>query len=246
MKLDIKNFHGERLRGVLHTPRKKTGKVVILCHGRFGGKDKDFIGPLSKKISLSGLNAYRFDFSGNGKSNGRIEDSTVSKCIEDIEAVCQALQNMDYEIFALVGHSKGAVEVLLHQSEYGRAKVVVDIAGTVPQEYQLRFSKKQITSLFKKGYFYIGHKPHFKVSRHYFIDRLAYGDIRRVVRYIDSPVLIVHGTKDKDTPLRFAWEMSKSIKNSEVKIISNADHCFTANLSELLGVVTNWLILKSH
>ena len=49
----------------------------------------------------------RFDFSGNGESEGTFEDSTYHKEVEDLKEVMQYFKNKGVKEFCLVGHSMG-------------------------------------------------------------------------------------------------------------------------------------------
>jgi len=60
----IPNEHGEKLVGLLHQTSSK--KLVILCHGFRATKDDSILADLAAAITLEGISAFRFDFSGNG------------------------------------------------------------------------------------------------------------------------------------------------------------------------------------
>ena len=53
---------------------------------------------------MAGIPALRFSFSGNGGSEGRFEDSCITKEVEDLGAVIDALAEPDSQMIAtLVG-----------------------------------------------------------------------------------------------------------------------------------------------
>jgi len=51
----------------------------------------------------------------------------------------------------------------------------------------------------------------------------------RVLKKINVPTLLVHGKKDSIFPVECSVEMSKKIKNSELKIMPGADHILVLN-----------------
>ena len=245
-KISIKNSYKEKLAGIFY---KHSGskKLIIVCHGRLTNKDQYFIPELCKKINKSGFNAYRFDFSGNGQSWGKFEECTITKDVKDIKSVVKFFKGKNYEVYCLIGHSMGAVEVLLHQAKYNSAKRIVDIAGLVNQKDMTanNCSKDQIKELNKKGFFKIKHKgKYFNISKKYFCDRLSYGDIRKFVKKIKTPVLVVHGTKDEEIGFNNSKLMIRSLnKKSKMAAIKGAGHFFDykKHRNEMMRSIIKWL-----
>ena len=98
-KLTIKNSSGEKLAGILY-PIKNSGKLIIFCHGRLVNKDNPFYAELCGKLSESGFNVYSFDFSGNGESEGKFEECTISKDVEDIKSAVDFFKKKIMKYFA--------------------------------------------------------------------------------------------------------------------------------------------------
>ncbi len=245
-KLIIKNLLGEKLVGILHES-KKSNKLVIACHGRVCTKDEHFYPELCKKLEENGFSAFRFDFSGNGESEGKFEDSTITKEIEDIKSVVDFFKKKNYEIFCLIGHSQGAVEVLLHQAKYNSAKAVVDIAAYAdqrdatldkyPDEKMKELNKKEFLELNAWG-------KSFRLYKIYFYDRVAYGDIRKKIREIKAPVLVIHGAEDRDVPSTNSEKIFSALnKKSRFIPIKDADHFFAdeGHRKILISTIVSWL-----
>lgn len=245
-KIFLRNSNGEKLAGVLEKS-SKTDKLVIICHGRLCTKDQYFYPDLSHELSKRGFNCFRFDFAGNGESQGKFEDSTTTKEIEDIKAITSFFKQKGYKIHCLIGHSKGAVDVLLHQAKYHTAKIIISISCLVNQEFETtkKYSVKQIKELNQNGYFAIQfNKKKFKISKQYFYDRLKYRDISKELKKILVPVLVIHGTKDEDTHPKNAKTMIKTLnKKSQLITINGADHFYSklGHKNKLLNTISNWL-----
>lgn len=90
--------------------------MVIMTHGIMGdcGYDENsfFSGFyfIAQKLKAAGFSSLRFDFAGNGKSEGEHEDMSVLSEIMDEVKVLQAVREMDFvsDIF-LFGYSQGGV-----------------------------------------------------------------------------------------------------------------------------------------
>ena len=245
-KLSISNSNGEKLAGIFY-PIKNSRKLIIFCHGRLVNKDNPFYVEICGKLSESGFNVYRFDFSGNGESEGKFEECTISKDIEDLKSAVDFFKKKNYEIFCTIGHSQGAVEVLLHQSKYDSAEFVVGISGLIDQRDMTtrKYTKNQIGDINEKGFttiVYDGRK--WDISKKYFYDRAGYGDIRNEVKKIKAPILVFHGTEDEDINYGNGLKMQKILKKKDKFIpIEGASH-FYANPEHrkiLIDSISDWL-----
>ena len=85
---EIRNRHGEQLDYTFHEGERVSPKyIVVLGHGVTGNKDRPFVVALGEGLAAAGIPALRFSFSGNGGSEGKFTDSTISKEVEDLGAV---------------------------------------------------------------------------------------------------------------------------------------------------------------
>lgn len=111
---------GRTLRGVLHLPRPHREPVpaVVLCHG-LGGQGRDFL-DLARLLAGKGLAAYRFDFAGNGESDGDPLEFSVSDQASQLGAVLDQLARsraVDPARLSVLGYSMGALIAVLAAGE---------------------------------------------------------------------------------------------------------------------------------
>ncbi|XP_012848153.1 PREDICTED: uncharacterized protein LOC105968085 [Erythranthe guttata] len=74
-KIILENKHGEKLVGLLHETR--SNEVVIICHGILCTKEHNIIVNVASALENEGISAFRFDFSGNGESEGLFQSGGV-------------------------------------------------------------------------------------------------------------------------------------------------------------------------
>jgi len=76
--------NGEEVAAVHH--KADSDKWVFFCHG-FGSDKEGSYEHRCERIVEEGWNAVRFDFRGNGESDGDFIDQNLSKKIEDLKSV---------------------------------------------------------------------------------------------------------------------------------------------------------------
>jgi len=91
--------------GLLHNTG--SNKIVVLCHGFIATKSDSLILDLASALTKKGVSVFRFDFSGNGKSEGQFEYGNYRKEADDLYSVVLCLYEKNYDVTAVVGHSKG-------------------------------------------------------------------------------------------------------------------------------------------
>ena len=109
----IRNIEGEKIDYTFHPGDKSRKVIVVLGHGVTGNKDRPFLVALAEALSHDGIPALRLSFSGNGDSEGRFEDSTISKEVADLGRVIDALEGWN---ILYVGHSMGGAVGVLRAS----------------------------------------------------------------------------------------------------------------------------------
>ncbi|CAM0954266.1 unnamed protein product [Alopecurus aequalis] len=151
-KVLISNKLGEKLVGLLHEASSK--ELVILCHGLQATKNDSILIDLAAALASEGVNVCRFDFSGNGESEGVFQYGNYRKEADDLRSVVSYFLEQKYDIIALVGHSKGGNAVLLYASMYHDVTVIVNISGrfALEQGIEGRLGKNYMERIRKDGY----------------------------------------------------------------------------------------------
>nr|KYP46179.1 Putative uncharacterized protein YDL057W family [Cajanus cajan] len=242
----IPNRQGEKLVGVLHESGSRD--IVILCHGFRCSKDTSLILTLAVALENAKISSFRFDFSGNGESEGLFQYGNYWREVDDLHAVTQHFRESNRVISAIVGHSKGGDIVLLYASKYHDIKTVVNLSGRydLKEGIEERLGKDYLERIRKDGFIDVKKSRSetfdFRVTVESLMDRLG-TNMYEACLQIDKEcrVLTIHGSSDEIIPVEDAFEFAKIIPNLKLHVIEGADHRFSNHREELSSVVVNFI-----
>ncbi|XP_021715104.1 uncharacterized protein LOC110683064 [Chenopodium quinoa] len=245
-KMVVVNDQSEKLVGLLHDTGSKD--VVVVCHGFKSSKEQETMVDICGALEKEGISAYRFDFSGNGDSDGAFAYGNYVKEAEDIRAVVKHFHGANRIVSAILGHSKGGNVVLLYASKYHDVRTVVNLSGRYDLKKGIaeRLGEDFMERIEKKGFIDVECKKTgkflFRVTKENTMDRLN-TDMQEAALRIDKNcrVLTVHGSADKTTPVEDAYEFSKIIPNHKLHIIEGANHPFSEHQDELIPVIADFI-----
>ncbi len=243
-KIFIENAQGEKLAGIFHKANDKK-QVVIICHGWPGNKERVLIKNISNKLNQSNINTFLFDFSGQGESEGKFENTTVSKEVKDIGSIVKYFKNKKYNI-GLIGHSLGAMDIIVYTSTNNKIKFIIPISSMNKTDRLSDFRKEQQESIRKGEHIYYNEKRYdqkFIVLPKFFNDLKTHDPLKNI-KIIKCPKLFLHGSKDTTLDASESKELyQEAIEPKELKIFKGADHCFTDDklLKEMIDYCINWI-----
>lgn len=221
--------------------------AVFILHGFKAWKDWGFFPYISEQIATSGAITITFSFSLNGVPPGsdiyleteKFANNTVSREIADSEIVLESFLNNELffkdklwngEIYFL-GHSRGAaISILLAAKRNVIRKLI--LWGSIS-----RFGR--ISSRLKENYNKVGYVE-FKDNRtgvnlrmnKVYVDDLNANkenfDLPVIIRGLDLPVLLIHGTQDVTVPVKESLELFENTNKNKAKLvlIENTGHTF--------------------
>lgn len=180
-------------------------------------------GQLAGALADAGFAVLRYDKRGVGQSGGRPESAALLDYADDLRAVVRFVadrKDLDRTRIAVVGHSEGGAVALLAAGREDRIRALVLIAtagvtgaelnlaqvahaleragrGEAEQQATLDMQRRiQQAVLTGKGWEGLPPPIRLQADTPWFQSFLAY-DPARAMREVDQPVLIVHGTLDK-------------------------------------------------
>lgn len=238
--ISFKNSKRLKLAGVLHLPTKKINKVVIICHGFTGHKDEKQLAVLAKTLQKAGFAAFRFDFTGNGKSEGEFYESTISQEVSDVGSVVSLLKDKGFSKFAIVGHSLGGNIAILATEKFKFNCTAIFASGfklsAIPNFFH--FDKLKFENGLEKVRFWGLRKI---ISKNYIKDFMN-KDIEKSLENLKIPILIVHGSADRTVSVKTAKYIFEKIPcQKELVVIKGADHIFYKKESALAEIVSAFM-----
>ncbi|XP_039051046.1 uncharacterized protein LOC120192328 isoform X2 [Hibiscus syriacus] len=240
----IPNKHGEKLVGLLHEAKSK--EIVVLCHGFRSRKDYNTMTNLAAALEKEGISVFRFDFAGNGESEGSFQYGNYYREADDLHAVIQHFSGENRVVSAILGHSKGGNVVLLYASKYQDIRTVINVSG----RYDLKRGiaerlGEDFMEIIKDGHIDVKNDTggvEYRVTEKALMDRLE-TDMRKACLKIDKLIRVwtVHGSADEVIPLEDALEFAKIIPNHQIHIIEGANHGYTSHQTELASAVVKFI-----
>ncbi|CAO3689494.1 unnamed protein product [Umbelopsis ramanniana] len=191
--------------------------------------------------------SFRFDFRGNGDSDGTTRFGNINDDVEDIKTVTSYFESKGYQIYAIIGHSRGSVASFRYAST---CRVPVPHLVNVAGRYRMnlirgRQTKEQTQDLKEKGFY------KWTIRR-----RGAFEDIivkeADVQEFIDfdsshvnklskaTSVLTCHGVADNIVPVHDAAIYSNIIPTHTLKLFPKADHNFKGCYQELVDTILRY------
>jgi len=228
-EVSFKNNKGQVLKADLHLPKEKTDKAVIVCHGFTGHKDKNFMKAACEDFAEAGFAALRFDFRGNGQSEGKFIESYYSNEVSDLKSAVDFIIEKGYKTIGTMGHSKGGAVVILHSSQDDRVKAVVSVApvGYPPKMKQRMLTKDEIEKL-EKGETVTKMRNGVEVSYNKeYIEDLEKQDTLDAAKKFKGALLVVHGESDTTISVQEGIDVYNAAQEpKQMIIIKGADHGF--------------------
>ncbi|MCG9127759.1 alpha/beta fold hydrolase [Candidatus Poribacteria bacterium] len=234
---EIRNEHGERLDYTYH--KGNGNRIVVIGHGVTGNKDRPALIALAEGLAEAGISTIRFSFSGNGESEGKFVDSTISKEVGDLGTVLDSLK--DYKI-CYVGHSMGGAVGVLRAAVDERIEVLVSLAGMV---HTNEFAKREFgDAIPDKGFMW--DEPDCPLSQAYVDDMALIDSVAKQASKFGVPWLLVHGTEDDIVPIQDSIDILQYANEpTELLELPGVDHVFSDDGAPLMvEKVVAWIDQK--
>jgi uncharacterized protein len=240
--------HGHRIAAILGTPDGPTTRLAVLCHGFLSGKNSTTNQTLTRLLNERGIATFRFDFFGQGDSDGPFEEITTTLALHQTHAALDLVSARGYEEVGLVGSSFGGLVSILTAAQRDDIAClalkcpVVDFAEELrltfgPEE----FARWQATDTIQN---IMGGPDRIRLRYAFYDDclkHIAYGP----AEHITVPTLIVQGERDECVPLHQSRRLYDALRGPKrMDLLPDADHQFTRGLDfhQMTTSISDWLV----
>lgn len=245
--LTFHDRHGHRIAAILSTPDRPTTNLAVLCHGFLSGKNSTTNKTLTRLLNDRGLATFRFDFFGQGDSDGPFEALTATLAVHQTETALDLISARGYDRIGLVGSSFGGLVAILTTAQRHDIAClalkcpVVDFA----EELRLTFGHEELarwqaTDTIQN----IMGGPDRVCLRYDFYEnclkQIAYAPAERIT----TPTLIVQGERDECVPLHQSKRLYDALRGPKrLDLLPNADHQFTRgeDFHQMTSSISHWL-----
>ncbi len=214
---------------------------VIICHGFTGDKHEwGRFDKTGKALNEAGFDSLIFDFSGSGENER--EFITLSKQAKDLEDVHAWVKNEGYSWIAVIGLSFGGLTLL-----------VADLPGIktrvfwAPAFYIKKYFLPAMEKSLKKGPLKLPASGKFEpiLIDYSFVEDILMYDTISYLQKLETPVLVIQGTKDKSVrpaDTREAYKHLPQDDHHELVEVEKAAHNFDGELlTRFIEATITWL-----
>lgn len=229
-QIQFDNRLGEILAGTLHQPERTPVGAVIAGHCFTCSRHTGVLRRICSELCHAGFMALRFDFSGNGQSQGQFEQSTWSKQALEMEAAIALAQEKGAPWIGLAGHSLGAAIALIAARRMNVVSALCRVAGRVSGTRPMHFlTSSQQQALAQTGQVGFTSRGRALTLKQDFFDDAERHDLTAATRLLRVPMLVVHGDRDEIIPVAEA-HLAKAANPAmvELSIVAGGDHMLAA------------------
>jgi len=230
ISLDV---HGERLVVVVTRPTSgSTDRLAVLAHGGPGGVKEgpaDLYVDLAGHLAGGGIASVRFDFLGAGESSGRYRDMTITRQVEELDAVLSYIGDaLRPSELALVGESYGATVVLkvIRRVKCECLVLLWPAIWLLDETFASYVTAEKLARAELDGFIV---EEEEEIGLPFLREVLGTGDVSGGLRGLSVPTLFVHGDSDQEVPHQQSIRGAELVTGSKrVVIVSGGDHCLEA------------------
>jgi len=246
--LTFHDRHGHGIAAILSTPDRSTTHLALLCHGFLSAKNSTTNRTLTRLLNERGLATFRFDFFGQGDSDGPFEEITTTLAVHQTQAALDLVTARGYGRIGLVGSSFGGLVAILTTAQRRDIAClalkcpVVDFA----EELRLKFGPEELARWQATDTIpdIMGGTDRVRLRYAFYEDcvrQIAYGPAERIT----VPTLIVQGDHDECVPLHQSQRLRDALGGPKrLDLLPGADHQFTRgeDFRQMTTSISDWLV----
>ncbi|MAI02646.1 MAG: alpha/beta hydrolase [Rickettsiales bacterium] len=201
--------------------------VLFLCgyNSDMQGTKAKFLNKLSKKL---GFEFLRFDYSGHGKSEGKIENETISNWLE--QSITLIKEKISYPLIIIGSSMGGWLALLIINKLKNKIKGFIGIACApdFTEDLLLKLNPNQKKKYYLNNYISIPNKygnNNYVFKKNFILDAKKNYVLKKEI-ISNTTIILLYGLEDKDVSLNTQLKILKKINSKESKlyISKESDH----------------------
>jgi pimeloyl-ACP methyl ester carboxylesterase len=245
--LTFQDSAGHRTEAILATPDTPTDRLVVLCHGFLSNKNSTTNKTLTRLLLEQGIATFRFDFFGQGDSEGPFEQITLTTAIDQAHSALELVAQKGYRRLGLMGSSFGGLVAVLVAARHTDLKALAMKCPVAdfPETLRLEFGDERMAHWKQCNEIpnVAGGSQPVPLKYHLYEDCLTY-DAYKAAESIQAPTLIIQGSCDELVPLHQSRRLIDAIRgDTRLEVITGADHGFTKgeDFRRMTMMIADWM-----
>lgn len=229
---------GQQLAFEIDANQPASRDIAVLCHGMFCSRKTPLITHLSEAVKM---NIFRFDFSGNGDSQGEFTLAGFEREAAELHDAVLYCQSQGYRVVAIIGHSKAAQVVIIYSALYGDVPIVVSLAPRCDMSGQNHFLLPHMAEIDQNGFAIVTiHKREYRITREMVAERRAVR-MDLYAQRVRNWVLLVHCLEDETIPVADAYLFQTHLGDHLMKlqIVPGGSHFFDGESEQVAVEAVN-------
>ncbi len=244
-QVQFENHAGEKLAGTLTAPQQPSGFGMVLGHCFTCSRHTRILSDISSAMADIGYQVLRFDFSGNGRSEGTFTQSTYSKQVRELQCAADYIRSRGASSVLLAGHSMGGTAALLAAARMDdvRGVIALSVGAALLAPDRLLTESDQATLARKGEVPFSSRGRSLTLTKAFFDDAAAY-DLPEAMAQVRCPMLLIYGGQDE----MISPDSGRILKDAqpekiEVFKVDEADHMFSGDAGREIAVacVVQWV-----
>ena len=243
---------GHGIAAILTVPSSPTDRLAVLCHGFLSNKNSSTNKALTRLLTERSIATLRFDFFGQGESEGPFEDITVGLALDQAKTALAWASTQGFRNLGLVGSSFGGLIALLAASETAsqpsalRCLALKCPVPDFPAMLRMEFGSDGLDEWRRINTIpdVTGSPGRIRLKFRFYEECLKY-DGYKAASGITPPTLIVHGDRDELVPLQQSERLLDALAGAkQLLVVPGADHGFTVgeHFTLMTRAIAAWIV----
>ncbi|GIV61970.1 MAG: osmotically inducible protein C [Rhodothermaceae bacterium] len=225
-RLTFENRDGQRLAARLDLPvDDEPIAYALLAHCFTCGKELRALRHLSEALTEEGIAVLRFDFTGLGESQGDFRETTFSSNVEDLLDAAAFLARTHAPPAILIGHSLGGAAVIQAAARLDTVRAVATLGAPYDPVHIRHLFSGHLEAIRQEGVARVTLGGRTITVRKAFLDDLGEHNVRRVLRELGRPLMILHSPVDQIVGIENAARIFEAARHPKSFVsLDQADH----------------------